>query len=200
MTETDRLVDVFVSLRGRLERLVIGIAPPREVEDIVQETFVRVCQIENKESIREPISYVFRTARNLALDHVKRAESRLADGGDALDRLSGLKDLSAIETDPTYAQVASGEEFALFCEAVRELPKQCRRAFVLKKVYGYSLKEISDEMGVGLPTVETHIVNGTKKCVQYMRDRKLNCHSADNQHGSGSIRAHSSWIRKGGDL
>jgi RNA polymerase sigma factor (sigma-70 family) len=199
MTETDQWVEVFVTLRSRLVRLVRGIAPPKEVEDIVQETFVRVCQIENKESIREPNSYVFRTARNLALDHVKRSESRLADGGDALDRLAELNDLSAIDADPTYAQVASGEEFALFCEAVRELPKQCRRAFVLKKVYGYTLKEIADEMGVGLPTVETHIVNGTKKCVQYMRDRNLNRHSADNRRGSGTIRAHSSSSRRGGD-
>ena len=74
--------------------------------------------------------------------------------------------------DPTQALVASVEEFALFCEAVRSLPRQCRRAFVLKKVYGYSLKEIMAEMGLGQPTVETHIVNGTKRCVQYLRDRQ----------------------------
>ena len=72
----------------------------------------------------------------------------------------------------TYTQVVSDEEFVMFCEAVRELPKQCRRAFILKKVYGYTLKEIMAEMGVGQPTVETHIVNGTKKCVQYLRDRQ----------------------------
>ena len=200
MTETERLIDVYTSLRSRLVRLVMGIAPPKEVEDIVQETFVRVCQIKDKESIREPSSYVFRTARNLALDHVKRSETRLADGGDALDRMSELADLSALESDPTYAQVASGEEFALFCEAVRELPKQCRRAFVLKKVYGYSLKEIADEMGVGLPTIETHIVNGTKKCVQYMRDRKHDHHSDKSGSDSRSVQTHSSWVRRGGDL
>ena len=74
--------------------------------------------------------------------------------------------------DPTYAQVASDEEFALFCEAVRSLPRQCRRAFVLKKVYGYTLKEIMAEMDLGQPTVETHIINGTKRCVQYMRHRQ----------------------------
>ncbi len=200
MTETERLIDAYTSLRGRLVRLVMGIAPPKEVEDIVQETFVRVCQIKDKESIREPSSYVFRTARNLALDHVKRSETRLADGGDALDRLAGLHDLSDPDVDPTYAQVASGEEFALFCEAVRELPKQCRRAFVLKKVYGYTLKEIADEMGVGLPTVETHIVNGTKKCVQYMRDRKFNQQPGKGWRNSGKVQAHSSLARKGGDV
>ena len=68
--------------------------------------------------------------------------------------------------------MASDEEFAQFCEAVRELPKQCRRAFILKKVYGFTLKEIMVEMNIGQPTVETYIVNGTKKCVKFLRDKQ----------------------------
>ncbi|MDG1987407.1 MAG: sigma-70 family RNA polymerase sigma factor [Halieaceae bacterium] len=114
-----------------------------EVEDIVQETYMRVCQVENKDEIRKPQSFMFRTARNLALDHVKRAEFRLTEGTDAADDMpaSGFM-FDVEEVDSTYNQVASDEDFMLFCEAVRELPKQCRRAFVLKKVYGYTLKEI----------------------------------------------------------
>ena len=172
MAELDRFSETFIALRGRLARLVMGIVPPKEVEDIVQETYVRVCQIENKDAIREPRSFLFRTARNLALDHVKRAESRLTAGTDAIDEVPAANFMSSSEVDSTYTQVVSDEEFVLFCEAVRELPKQCRRAFILKKVYGYTLKEIMAEMGVGQPTVETHIVNGTKKCVQYLRDRQ----------------------------
>ena len=170
MAGRDRFFETFIALRGRLARLVMGIVPPKEVEDIVQETYVRVCQIENKDSIREPRSFLFRTAQNLALDHVKRAESRLAAGTDDIDAY-GVPD-PVFGGDATYAQVASDEEFVLFCEAVRTLPKQCRRAFVLKKVYGYSLKEIAAEMGVGQPTVESHIVAGTKRCVKYLRDRQ----------------------------
>lgn len=172
MADSDRFADTFISLRGRLARLVMGIVPPKEVEDIVQETYVRVCQIENKDVIREPQSFMFRTAKNLALDHVKRAESRLTAGTDAIDDIQASDFMSSSEVDSTYTQVVSDEEFVLFCEAVRELPKQCRRAFILKKVYGYTLKEIMAEMGVGQPTVETHIVNGTKKCVQYLRERQ----------------------------
>ena len=171
MAQSDRLLDAYIALRGQIARLVMNIVPPKEVEDIVQETYVRICQVENKDAIREPRSYLFRTARNLALDYVKRSESRLADSAD-IDALP-TEDLPApSEKDPTHAQVASGEEFALFCEAVRTLPRQCRRAFVLKKVYGYTLKEIMAEMDLGQATVETHIVNGTKRCVQYLRDRQ----------------------------
>ena len=171
MAQSDRLLDAYIALRGQIARLVMNIVPPKEVEDIVQETYVRICQVENKDAIREPRSYLFRTARNLALDYVKRSESRLAGSAD-IDALPTEDLLVPSEKDPTHAQVASEEEFALFCEAVRTLPRQCRRAFVLKKVYGYTLKEIMAEMGLGQATVETHIVNGTKRCVQYLRDRQ----------------------------
>lgn len=166
-----RLVSTYFALREQIARLVMSIVPPMEVEDIVQETYVRICRVEPKEAIREPSAYVFRTARNLALDHVKRAESRLTAGAN-IDELPAEDFLLPSAMDPTHAQVASDEEFALFCEAVRSLPRQCRRAFVLKKVYGYTLKEIMAEMNLGQPTVETHIINGTKRCVQYMRDRQ----------------------------
>ena len=86
-----------------------------------------------------------------------------------MDELIGSDFQPVPELDSTYALAVSAEEFALLCEAVRSLPRQCRRAFVLKKVYGYTQKEIMAEMGLGQATVETHIVNGTKKCVQYMR-------------------------------
>ncbi|MDE0453430.1 MAG: sigma-70 family RNA polymerase sigma factor [Gammaproteobacteria bacterium] len=171
MAEPGRLIDAYIALRGQIARLVMRIVPPKEVEDIVQETYVRICRVDNQDAIREPRSYVFRTARNLALDHVKRSESRLTGGTD-MDDLPAEDSLLPSELDPTYAQVASDEEFALFCEAVRSLPRQCRRAFVLKKVYGFTLKEIMAEMDLGQATVETHIVNGTKKCVQYLRERR----------------------------
>jgi len=197
MTDSDRYSDTFVAIRERLARLVKGIVPPKEVEDIVQETYVRVCQVENKGAIREPQSFMFRTARNLALDHVKRAESRLTDGADSIDDLLSAKIQPSPESDSTFSQVASDEEFVLFCEAVRELPKQSRRAFVLKKVYGYSIKEIMAEMGLGQPTVETHIVNGTKKCVRYLRDRQKQ--SRGNTLPSRIKAARSSIERDGGD-
>jgi len=166
----DFIFDTFMALRARLARMVMGIVPPKEVEDIVQETYVRACQIEDKDSIREPRSFMFRTAQNLAFDYLRRAETRLTSGVDNFDELE-LPDWAA-PYDETYRRVSSNEEFGLFCDAVRHLPKKCRRAFVLKKVYGYSLREIAEEMGVGQSTVESHIITGTKKCVQYLRDAK----------------------------
>lgn len=200
MAESDRFADTFIALRGRLARLVMGIVPPKDVEDIVQETYMRVCQIKDKDAVREPQSFMFRTAKNLALDHVKRAESRLTAGTDAIDDIPAADFMTSSDIDGTYTQVVSDEEFVMFCEAVRELPKQCRRAFILKKVYGYTLKEIMAEMGIGQPTVETHIVTGTKKCVQYLRERQEQRQPSGNQMSSRKSIAQSSKGRRGGEI
>lgn len=200
MAESDRFLGIFLALRGRLARLVMGIVPPKEVEDIVQETFVRICQVKNKDAVRAPQSFMFRTARNLAIDHAKRAESRLTAATNVIDDMPSADFMQSSMTDSTYAQVVSDEEFVLFCEAVRELPKQCRRAFVLKKVYGYTLKEIMTEMDIGQPTVETHIVNGTKKCVQYLRDRQKQSSRAGDKFAEVSSLAPSPKGRRGGDV
>ena len=166
MSTSKGWLETFTTLRSRLTRVVLRIAPPDEVEDIVQETYVRVCQIERKDAVRSPRSYLFRTAQNLALDHLKRAETRLTSTTDVIDDIEVNAD--GPEPDPTYDLVASDEEFAQFCEAVRRLPQQCRRAFVLKKVYGHSLHEIADIMGISQNVVEKHITRGVKRCEVYL--------------------------------
>lgn len=166
MPAPDGWLELFTALRARLTRLVLRIAPPEEVEDIVQETYVRVCQIECTETIREPRSFLFRTAQNLALDHVRRAETRLTSSSDAIDEMDLGPDRA--ETDPTYAQASSAEEFGQFCEAVRRLPQQCRRAFVLKRVYGHSQREIAEIMGISENVVEKHLARGVRRCEVYL--------------------------------
>lgn len=155
----------FLSIAVRLKRVASGIVPPKEVEDIVQEAYVRACQADRKSTIEAPQAFLFRTVRNLALDYVKRAESRLSDRFDG-DEAWQL-DQTPFGADPE-GQTVSNEEFSLFCKAVRTLPAQCRRAFVLKKVYGYSRREIAEEMGVSENTVQTQIARGMKLCMQFM--------------------------------
>lgn len=166
MPRADSIHDIFMSLRGSLGRAVLGIVPPKEIEDIVQETYVRVCQMERKDDIRKPRSFLFKTVHNLALDHVKRAESRLVVSVEECGE-SGFDQFER-RADETFDQVASNEEFSLFCEAVRLLPVQCRRAFVLKKVYGYSQREIARKMNLSESTVEKHIAQGIKRCTYFM--------------------------------
>lgn len=164
---TERLSTAYLSCRDLLIRTVSKIVPQRDVEDIVQETFLRVHQSDPSFTIRSPKSYIVRTARNLAIDHIKRAEYRLSEIRDSeeVEHLS-----SSYYRDEIYSAVASEREYQEFCHFVKKLPKKCQQSFILKKVYGYSQKEIAVKLGVSESTVEKHIANGIRKCTQMRRD------------------------------
>lgn len=170
MSDKQNVRAVFVTLRRQLARAVSRIVPPRDIEDIVQETYVRVCQVDQPETIRHPRSFLYRIACNIALDHAKRAEFRLTDSMDGAAERDEHFDAARCG-DETYDQAAAKQEFEFFCEAVRQLPLQCRRAFVLRKVYGYSQKEIAEELSLSENTVEKHIAHGIKRCGHLMAAR-----------------------------
>ncbi|WP_341936650.1 RNA polymerase sigma factor [Marinimicrobium sp. C2-29] len=166
MTNKDNLENAYLSIRKGLMRAVSRLVPPKEIEDIVQETYVRICAVKNTEQIRNPHSFLYRTARNLALDHLKRAETRV---GVSMEDEGVNPDWATEDQDQVYEQASAEREFEHFCEAVRHLPLQCRRAFVLKKVYGYSQREIALDLGISENTVEKHIARGMNRCRQYMK-------------------------------
>ena len=166
MGSSESLAQTYLSLVDRLKRAISGIVPPKEVEDIVQEAYVRACQVEGEASIRAPRSFLFKTVKNLALDHIKRSESRLSDSFEEEAILEPYENY-AYGKDP-LDETVSHQEFSLFCEAVRLLPAQCRRAFVLKKVYGFSRKEIAELMNVSENTVQTQIARGLKASLRFM--------------------------------
>lgn len=167
MGNMKELSSIYISIRSRLMKAVSHIVPPKEVEDIVQETYVKACQIDSAKTINCPQSFMFVTAKNLALDYVKKAENRLSSSIDDLTELNHI-DFDPEQNEPCQTAI-SNSEFATFCEAVRHLPVACRRTFVLKKVYGYSQKEIAKSLNISQSTVEKHIATGIKRCMFYMQ-------------------------------
>jgi RNA polymerase sigma-70 factor (ECF subfamily) len=170
MSNDSLFYKAYLTSRKNISRLVARIVPPHEIEDIVQETYVRICQIENKENITSPKSFMYKTARNLALDYQKQANVRLVDGIENMETLEQL--LSSHHKDEMYENALTQIEFSYFCEAVRLLPIQCRKVFVLKKVYGYSQREIAAQLNLSESTVEKHISSGMKRCTLFMRNTK----------------------------
>ena len=167
MSNDSLIYKVYLASRRSLWRAVSRIVPPHEIEDIVQETYVRICQIEHKENISSPKSFMFTIARNLALDHQKQANVKHVDHVEDIELIDQL--LSDNCRDEVFDQALSDSEFGMFCEAVRQLPVQCRKVFVLKKVYGYSQREIAVKLRISESTVEKHIATGLKSCTLYMR-------------------------------
>ena len=167
MIEDNIFHKLFITSRESMKRVIARIVPPHEIEDIVQETYVRLCQVNDEGTIHSPKSFMFTTARNLALDYQKQANVRLVDKVDDWQVFEEILNIDA--KDDVYQKVETNKDFSHFCDAIRQLPTQTRKVFVLKKVYGYSQKEIAQELSLSESTIEKHIPNGTKRCMLFMR-------------------------------
>jgi RNA polymerase sigma factor (sigma-70 family) len=154
----------FLRCKAGLRRVVSRIVKPHDIDDILQETFIRACAAADRTDIRHPRSFMLKTAQNLALNHITSAYSRTTQ----LEDFS-VSDVSLV-TATLEAEFESRERFLGFCRAVRGLPPQCRRVFVLRKVYGLSQREIAEYLQISESTVEKHVVKGLLICREAMRE------------------------------
>ena len=140
----------------------------QDIEDVVQETYLRAYSAERHNVIEHPRAFLFRVARNLALTALKKKSRQITDYIEdfELPLATGL-------ADTVESEVEARQNIGIYCEAVTALPEQCRRVFLLRKVHGLSHKEIAERMNLTNSSVEKHILNGALKCRAYIREREL---------------------------
>ncbi|MGI9237324.1 MAG: RNA polymerase sigma factor, partial [Woeseiaceae bacterium] len=156
------LEELYLSMRGGISRMVSRIVPPDDVDDIVQETYIRLSRVVLSQEIQHPRSYLYQTARNLALDSIKKAaNSRSVEWHDDAAYAATINDSVINEID-------SDEKFHHFCESVDRLPSRAQQVFVLKKVYGYTQREIAMKLGISESTVEKHVALALRRSTEYM--------------------------------
>ncbi len=83
--KNDGFASVYMAFRGVMGRAVRRIVPNRDVEDILQEAFVRSYEAQRRHPILDARAFLLRTATNLALNHVSRAGYRTTGSFDELD-------------------------------------------------------------------------------------------------------------------
>ena len=163
---------IYQELRSSLARFAYRyFKTPQEIEDVVQEAFVKVIEAREQREILHPKSYMFQTVKNLALNRIAKSDYRLTDslgdgiGGGAVESVSQV-------TPTMEEQFEYQERFELFCRAVRQLPIKCQRVYILRRVYGYSQIEIAEQMGISIKTVEAHLTKAIVRCTDYMDEQQ----------------------------
>lgn len=170
-TRTDRyyqLLDAFHSsepvIRGFLRRFV---ASTHDIDDICQETVTRSLEAARSRKIEEPGAFLFGIARNIVRKELDRRSRALVDF---------VEDFSADhckQEEPSVEETLDERQrMLIFGEAVAALPPRCQRVFVLKKVFGYSHKEIAERLNISVSTVEKHVAAGLKRCADAMDNHK----------------------------
>ncbi len=141
----------------RFARHLVGVGA--DADDLVQETFLKahdyMC---NGKEIRAPLSFLFVTMRNLVNDAYRKKTIAPLDASVDIDEIVPADDTPSVER-----QVMSEREFENLCVAIAQLPERMRYAFVLRKIYGYSCREIADHLGRSTNTVREQVAQSFKK-------------------------------------
>ena len=120
-------------------------------EELTQEAFLRLLNSDRKD-VESPRGFLFRTARNLALDHVRRA--RRVPMGSLDDQPA---EYFADGAPSAEDRLAAREELAIMRAVLLELPPKCRKAFLLVRVEALSQREAAAEMGVSQAMIRKYL-------------------------------------------
>ncbi|MBL9207512.1 MAG: sigma-70 family RNA polymerase sigma factor [Opitutaceae bacterium] len=135
-----------------------------EVDDVVQESFLRLWKRNAIRPIASAKSFLFRSAQNLALDFLRRKRRSPFATASSLD-ISGV-----IDDGATPSQALTHDELAeIFAAALDALPAKCCQVVIMHKLQGRSQKEVAAALGISVRTVEFHIQKGLKLCESFLR-------------------------------
>lgn len=138
-----------VSLLRTLERMVNNHST---AEDLLQETYLRVTRALSERAIDHLEPFVFQTARNLALDHLRarRIQSRTMLEDVPLDVVQNIAaPLSSAEDAAHAEQLLERLNISL-----SQLTPRQQQIFILSRLHGHSYLEIAEQLSVSLSTVQ----------------------------------------------
>jgi RNA polymerase sigma factor (sigma-70 family) len=128
-----------------------------EVPDLRQETYFRVCESAKKSRPRFPKTFLFTTARNLAIDRLRRA--RVVSIHYTHDAV--CLDLPIDELTPERS-LAARQDLQQLTRAFQSLPEKTRSVIWLRRVAGLSQREAAASLGMDEGALEGHMVRGMR--------------------------------------
>jgi RNA polymerase sigma-70 factor (ECF subfamily) len=154
------LADHGDSLKGYAARLL---GDPTAAEDVAQDAFLALYRHLNQVPTAAFRPWLFRVARNLCLDQIRRRKFKLSLFRD----LEKDDDQPFTPVDTASArpdQIAETREANTAIEqAIAELPEKFREAFLLCEVEGMSYEDAAAVMGCPVKTVSTRLFRARQR-------------------------------------
>ncbi len=158
--ENHSLPSLFSRLQPLLVRAVQRIVGCRHTaEDLTQEAFLRVMGRDEHNA-----GYLFRTAQNLAFDHLRaqKVRQRYADSQqlhEEDDAIAGPE-----------ASAVTDELLARYLVALQALSERTQQVFLLSRLEGMTYQQIAKHLGVSVSTVEKDMMRALKICASCQSD------------------------------
>lgn len=136
-----------------------------EADDVMQETYLRLCRLRAHRELGNVRGLLFTIARNVALDALRRRQ-RSPFVEVSRERACAV----AGEHDVVEATVRRQERH-LLAVACASLPPRCREALQMRHVHGLPHGEVAARMGISHRTLENHVRRAVKGCAAFLRER-----------------------------
>lgn len=157
---------------GQLKAYLRGSFPSvRDVDDVVQESYLRIWRARARTPIESARAFLFRVAKHVAVDLLRRnRNSPITSVGDVGD----LAAIPVLEDGPSVTeQVSTAEKLQLLGDALATLPPRSRELIVLCKIKGLTHSEAAVRLGISPKTADEHILRGLKRLDREMRQRGI---------------------------
>lgn len=147
------------ALRGWLSRRGL---PGIDADDVIQEAYTILAELETVDTIVYPRAYLFQVARSVITRHIRRARIVPIHAVEDLERLDHPDDAASPE------QLAiDRDELRQLARAIAAMPLKTREAFILRRVDGLPQRQIAAQMRISENTVETHISRGIRFLIDW---------------------------------
>lgn len=158
---------VFLASRDKLLRFLAAHGAGDAAEDVLQELWLRVIDA-NAGPVAQPLSYLYRAANNLMIDRFRsrrQAEQREQHWNDAAGpTMPDRSDEPAADRRLIARETLSGAEAVLNGLGVR-----AATIFRRHRIEGAQQRDIAQEMGVSLSTVEADLRRAYRALIDYRR-------------------------------
>jgi RNA polymerase sigma factor (sigma-70 family) len=135
-----------------------------DAPDLVQEVYLRMLRISDKEAIRNPLFYLYTVANNLVKEHAA-LEHRQAAGID----IEEAPHHEALETSPAFdSHLDTARRAERLKVVLAQLRPKCRAALVLRFTHGLSYRAIALHLGVSPQMAKKYTAQGLNHCQRRM--------------------------------
>jgi RNA polymerase sigma-70 factor (ECF subfamily) len=132
-------------------------------DEIVQETFLRIWNGRERIDTNQSFDhYLFRIARNLIIDTLRKLTKEKAFALEVFERMQLFSNYT--EEEVVYTELRQISQ-----KAIDLLPKQQRLVFILSRENGLSYAEIAGKLNISVNTVKVHMLNSLNFLRQYLR-------------------------------
>lgn len=169
--DLDALAELVARYQHRLYRYLLRMVhQPAEAEDLFQQTWLRVAgQIRRYDPLRNFDAWLFTLARNLAIDHLRRARPDSLDSREAEEYSTptALRDSAPPALDALIAR----ERAQFLAAALMNLPVMYREVLSLRFEEEMKLDEIAQVLDAPLSTVKSRLRRGLEGLRQNLESR-----------------------------